>query len=232
MSLHWTLIAGFLYAEIVFILLLLIPFVSNVRWNRLFKSRFLKGLENQLIYYFYIVVAILVLFFLDAVREMRKYSDESMATEGHGHGGHLDAQMQMQMRLFRAQRNFYISGFALFLCLVIRRLVGLIAVSATLEAEKEAAMRQAASASRAAESLMDGGDASGKGDAKNIKEMEKELKQAKEELSKAVKDKDSMKSQAENLAQEYDRVSSERNQLEKKLRIAGGGGSDGDKKDD
>ncbi len=55
---------------------------------------------------------------------------------------------QMHMRLFRAQRNFYISGFALFLCLVIRRLVGLISTGATLEAEKEAAMKQAASASR------------------------------------------------------------------------------------
>ena len=54
----------------------------------------------------------------------------------------------MHMRLFRAQRNFYISGFALFLCLVVRRLVSLISVSATLEAEKEAAMKQAASASR------------------------------------------------------------------------------------
>ena len=48
---------------------------------------------------------------------MRKYSDENHAADA-GHGGtHLDAQMQMQMRLFRAQRNFYISGFALFLCL-------------------------------------------------------------------------------------------------------------------
>ena len=38
----------------------------------------------------------------------------------------LDVQMQHQMRLFRAQRNFYIVGFTLFLCLVIRRLLGLI----------------------------------------------------------------------------------------------------------
>ena len=64
MSLHWTLIAGFLYAEIAFILILLLPFISPKTWNKLFKSRFLKGLENQLIYYFYVLVAILVLFFL------------------------------------------------------------------------------------------------------------------------------------------------------------------------
>ncbi len=64
MSLHWTLIAGFLYAEIVVVLLFLIPFISNKAWSKLFKSRFLKGIENQFIYYFYILVAILVLFFL------------------------------------------------------------------------------------------------------------------------------------------------------------------------
>ncbi len=52
------------------------------------------------------------------------------------------------MRLFRAQRNFYLSGFALFLCLVIQRLVRLISSGATLEAEKDAAIKQASSASK------------------------------------------------------------------------------------
>ena len=79
-------------------------------WNKVFKSRFLKGLENQLIYYFYVLVAILILFFLDAIREMQKYSSEEAAQAGRHMGSHLDAQMQMHMRLFRAQRNFYIAG--------------------------------------------------------------------------------------------------------------------------
>ena len=64
MSLHWTIIAGFLYAEIAAILLLLLPFFSNKTWNKLFRSRFLQGLQGQVIYYFYVLVAILVLFFL------------------------------------------------------------------------------------------------------------------------------------------------------------------------
>lgn len=71
MSLHWTLIAGFLYAEIVVVLLFLVPFISNKAWSKLFKSRFLKGLENQLIYYFYILVAILILFFLGNFKTLR-----------------------------------------------------------------------------------------------------------------------------------------------------------------
>jgi hypothetical protein len=38
----------------------------------------------------------------------------------------------MYLRI-RAQRNFYIAGFALFLCLVIKRMVGLISANATLQ---------------------------------------------------------------------------------------------------
>ena len=59
---------------------------------------------------------------------------------------------------------------------VIRRLVGLISAAATLEAEKEAAMNQAKSASRAAETLMDSGNADAR-DSKVVKELEAKLKE-------------------------------------------------------
>lgn len=58
------------------------------------------------------------------------------------------------MRLFRAQRNFYIAGFSIFLTLVIRRLVILISAQAQLLAQSEASMRQAESATTAARSLL------------------------------------------------------------------------------
>jgi len=224
MSLHWTIIAGFLYGEIAATLLLLIPFISPRAWNKLFKSRLFKGLENQLIYYFYVLVTILVLFFLDAIREMRKYSDDPEDAAGHTHRDvHLDSQMQTHMRLFRAQRNFYISGFALFLCLVIKRMVSLLSANACLSVEKEASIKQAQSASRAAEALMAGGEAD--------TEMKEKLKEKDAELSKALKDVASMKSQAENLSAEYDRLCDEKNSLERKLAIQAGG-EGGDKKDD
>eukprot|EP00091_Calanus_sinicus_P003123 TRINITY_DN13280_c0_g1_i1.p1 TRINITY_DN13280_c0_g1~~TRINITY_DN13280_c0_g1_i1.p1 ORF type:complete len:204 (-),score=73.78 TRINITY_DN13280_c0_g1_i1:48-659(-) len=176
MSIHWTLIAGFLYAEIGIILLLLVPFISTRMWNKVFKSSFLKSLESQLIYYFYVIVAILILFFLDAIREMQKYSSEEQHQQAVG-VSHLDTQMQMHMRLFRAQRNFYIAGFALFLFLVIKRLVSLISANAGLQAAKEAAMKQAESASRAAETLMAaGGNESA--DAEDVKDLKEALENA------------------------------------------------------
>lgn len=224
MSIHWTLIAGFLYAEIGTILLLLVPFISTKMWNKVFKSRFLRGLESQLIYYFYVLVAILILFFLDAIREMQKYSAEETQLKTVGMS-HLDTQMQMHMRLFRAQRNFYIAGFALFLCLVIKRLVGLISANAGLQAEKEAAMKQAESASRAAEMFMKDGGSAGEGG--DVKDLKAELEKAKQEAESAKKDMNSMKSQSESLAKEYDRLMEEKDRLQRKVNVTGG-----DKKDE
>ena len=82
-------------------------------WNKVFKSRFLKGLESQLIYYFYVLVsflnksggttrlmltgqqvAILILFFLDAIREMQKYNNEEQQFQNSRGASHLDIQMQ------------------------------------------------------------------------------------------------------------------------------------------
>lgn len=45
---------------------------------------------------------------------MRKHS---VGRELEIEHGHLDSELQHSMKLFRAQRNFYIAGFALFLCL-------------------------------------------------------------------------------------------------------------------
>ena len=61
------------------------------------------------------------------------------------------------MRLFIAQRNFYISGFALFLSLVIKRLVTLISSLATMQAQSEAALKQATSATLTARDLISQG---------------------------------------------------------------------------
>lgn len=149
MSLVWTLIAGFLYAEIAVVLLLVLPVASPYKWNRFFKSKFLAMLSQQAHLYFFLIMGVLVLFLLDAIREMRKYSHHDSTSDVH-----LNVEMQHSMRLFRAQRNFYISGFAIFLVLVIRRLVTLISAQANLLAQSEASLKQAQSASAAVKSLM------------------------------------------------------------------------------
>lgn len=141
------------------------------------------------------------------------------------------------MRLFRAQRNFYISGFSLFLSLVIRRLVLLISIQASLLAQNEAAMRQAQSATTTARSLLsqrtigesaqnDSNEAHDKAvsELKNqIKELQSKNIELENELTKEKKDKEALKSQADSLAKEYDRLSNEHAKVAQ---------SSGDKKSD
>lgn len=74
MSLVWTLIASFLYVEIAIVLLFVLPIASPSRWQRFFKSRFLEMINRQAQIYFYLLFGVLVLFLLEAIREMRKYS--------------------------------------------------------------------------------------------------------------------------------------------------------------
>lgn len=109
MSLQWTLIATFLYVEIAVVLLLVLPIASPRRWQRFFKSRFLQSLSNQASIYFLVLLAILVLFLLDAIREMKKYSSSE-----HTDHAHLDAEMQgknkfhhlIRVIIIKKKRNF------------------------------------------------------------------------------------------------------------------------------
>ncbi|KAK9299618.1 hypothetical protein QLX08_007419 [Tetragonisca angustula] len=216
MSLQWTLIATFLYLEIAVVLLLILPIISPKSWQKLFRSRFLKSLSNQASMYFLILLGILVLFLLDAIREMRKYSTSLDEHKDH----HLDTEMQGNMRLFRAERNFYLSGFSLFLSLVIHRLVILISTQATLLAQNEAALRQAESATTTAKHLLSQKPI-GKTDSntahdeeisewKNqIKELQTKNQELENQLTKEKKDKEAIKSQAESLTKEYDRLNDE-----------------------
>lgn len=213
-----------MYTEIAVVLLLTLPVASPSRWQKFFKSKFLAYIGNQAYIYFFVLVGVLVLCLLDAIREMQKYSDVEKTDHQH-----LDAEMQGNMRLFRAQRNFYISGFALFLLVVIRRLVQMISQLASLLAQSEASFRQAQSATVAARSLL---QKQGEGDASSKKEMEdlrSQISLLEKELSKEKKDKEAVKSQAESLNREYDRLAEEHSKLQKKVTVSSGGD---DKKDD
>lgn len=78
MSLVWTIIATFLYVEIGVVLLLVLPIASPMRWQRFFKSQFLAMIRRQAHIYFVLLLGILVLFLLEAIREMRKYSHHGL----------------------------------------------------------------------------------------------------------------------------------------------------------
>lgn len=140
----------------------------------------------------------------------------------------IQVGLQQNMRLFRAQRNFYISGFAIFLSLVIRRLVLLISAQATLLAQSEASLRQAQSATTAARTLLsqqkqqeagDTGATAPKSD-EDSKLLKEKIKELEAKLVREEKDKEALKSQAESLNREYDRLTDEYSKLQNKSKVA------------
>ncbi|XP_013117469.1 B-cell receptor-associated protein 31 isoform X2 [Stomoxys calcitrans] len=229
MSLIWTLIDVFLFIELVIVLLLTLPIASATTWNRFFKSQFLAMLAKQAHLYFSMIIGLLVLSLIEALREMRKYSFEG----GQEEEQHLDVEMQQHMRLFRAQRNFYISGFAIFLVMVIKRLINLISHQAFLLAESEASMKQAESATRRARALLDVRPirkVTGE-EVTEITKLKDRIHELTSELNREKKDKEALKSQAESLNKEYDRLTEEYSKLQKKITISGDGGKGGAKDD-
>lgn len=184
--------------------------------------------------YFKVFLGALSLFFLDAIREMRKYSMELGEQQKGGHGYHLDAEMQAHMRLFRAQRNFYIAGFSLFLWVVLQRLTSLISRLATAEASCEAAISQAKSASAAAQQLLDQDkkekDSSNDETEQKMTNVANEIKELKEEKRRLTAERDAALKQAEGVNREYDRMLEEHSKLQKELKTASSG--DGESKKD
>lgn len=243
MTLQWTFVATCLYVEIFVVAFLLLPFISPPRWQTVFRSRILAGLQSYSKLYFNVFIAILLLLFFESVREVRKYS-EPMKAEDLKH--HPEAETLYHMKLFRAQRNLYIAGFALFLWFIIGRLVVLIASQAKLMAECEAAKRQGESATLAAQQMLDtkdnskndskesgqgGGDMSDSKDKETLKKTQEQLEQTKEELYHSRVEFESMKKQAQSVTAEYDRLLEEHAKLEKKLSVLEGSEGPGAKKD-
>jgi len=174
-----------------------------------------------------VFIVILVLLFIDSIREMSKYTHDKVHDLDHGH---LDAELQHSMKLFRAQRNFYIAGFALFLCLVIRRLIVLIGSQAQLEAQAEASIKQAKGASQHSRQLLEQlsstqtskellneneGNKKIEKQEQDLRKMREELASAKEELIRYRVNCDSMKKQAEAVSEEYDRLLVEHDKLQR-----------------
>ncbi|XP_061643929.1 B-cell receptor-associated protein 31 isoform X1 [Phyllopteryx taeniolatus] len=233
MSLQWTAVATFLYVEVFLVLLLCIPFISAKRWNSVFRSRLVQTITLYGNTSFMVAMAILVFLLIDAFREVRKYS----VTEKVDLTNNPTAIEHIHMKLFRAQRNLYIAGFALLLCLLLRRLATLLSQQASLMASNEAFKKQAEGASNAAKSFIDENqvlqeklreagvevpEVGKKGGGvkeenmtlkEEVKTLKEELDATKKALRKSDGDVSAMKKQAANLTQEYDRLLDEHSKL-------------------
>ncbi|XP_066426624.1 B-cell receptor-associated protein 31 [Molothrus aeneus] len=227
MSLQWTAVATFLYAEVFLVLLLCVPFVSPARWQKIFRSRLVGLVVSYGNSFFIVLIVILVLLLLDALRETRRYN----VGDKEALGTSPAALEHFHMKLFRAQRNLYLAGFALLLSFLLRRLVTLISAQAALGASSQAFRKQAEGASQAARQYLEDNDALRKqlkesGGAPSptrdenetlkakVESLKEELELSKKALEKAESEVQAMRRQAQGLTREYDRLLEEHARLQ------------------
>ncbi|XP_019934361.1 B-cell receptor-associated protein 29-like [Paralichthys olivaceus] len=225
MTLQWTAVALFLYGEIAVNLLLCIPFISARRWRLVFSWRIWNWLSPYWNRCFFTMIMVLIVLFIDAFREVRKYSgpepiqDASVNPNLHDH---------VLMKLFRGQRNLYMSGFSLFLWLILRRVVTLLNQAAVTVESSAGLQAQMDNAVKAAKQHQDDNlmlkqallDEENSMSSKNqqlrleVEELAGQLKAAEEAVHKSDAEVEAMKRQAKGLAQEYDRLLREHHQLQ------------------
>lgn len=230
MTIQWVAVATFLYAEIGLILLFCVPFISPQRWQKILSFNVWGRIATFWNKAFLTIIVLLIVLFLDAVREVRKYSCahsvEKISTT------RTSAYEHTQMKLFRSQRNLYISGFSLFFWLVLRRLVTLITQLAKELSNRGVLKTQAENTNKAAKKFMEENEKLKRilrsPDERILEEENKklvedqgklktELKKTSDALFKAQNDVMTMKIQSERLSKEYDRLLKEHSELQNRL---------------
>ncbi|KAH7719804.1 B-cell receptor-associated protein 31-like containing protein [Aphelenchoides avenae] len=185
MTIQWVVISLILYIETAMSVILLLPWIRPKMWRRFFNSRIVTLIQRKGNVYINVALCILILLFADAVREIRNF-DSATIDMGMKHAAGSDAVIHM--RLFRAQRNLYISGFSLLLFFLNKRIIGLLYQSAHLEMAADEAV---------------GGQPGG---AWNLSQKKEEIDSLKKEVCMEREEKEKVMDEAEHLQHEFDRV--------------------------
>ncbi|XP_053262161.1 tRNA-dihydrouridine(20a/20b) synthase [NAD(P)+]-like isoform X3 [Podarcis raffonei] len=225
MTFQWTAVAAFLYAEIAILLLLCLPIISPLRWEKVFMISVWSRIKNYWNKGFLTIIVLLIVLFLDAVREVRKYSNVNLSDKSaHTSANALD---HIQMKLFRSQRNLYISGFSLFLWLVLRRTISLITSLAKKMGDQKALEMEVENINKVAKKCLeeneklqsmkakcDMGEVSDEELQEEVKKLKDELKKTSHALSKAKDDFSTTQKRCEGLRKEYDQLTKEYNRMQ------------------
>lgn len=190
MALYYNLVFGLLVLEMGLFTLLSLPLPSKLRKPLIQTISKPFQLREVTIAIRCILVFILILF-VDSVNRVNSINEEltGFVTKQENIGGIGSAAInafgdrsEIQARRFYAQRNLYLTGFTLFLTLILTRTYGLVAELLSLK-----------------EQVRDTGDVDL---TTSIEDLKKEIAE-KDQLIKSLKD------QSESLSNDYDEVSKE-----------------------
>ncbi|KAG0364686.1 putative endoplasmic reticulum protein [Gamsiella multidivaricata] len=207
MSLPYMMVFTLLMTEMITFIFLILPLPFNWRRgiiNFLSKSPFMAHIQ----YVMKIVFIFVFILFVDSLNRVIKVEDVVNDNDHHHHNPH--AETSMAARRFYAQRNMYLTGFTLFLSLILNRTFFMILDLMKSEEKMEIVKKQAAQQSKEYERVLE-----------SETKLKKELKDMQENAAShesLKQDLENLKKQANQQQLEYLRMADENTALEKKLK--------------
>ncbi|KIW84983.1 hypothetical protein AYO21_04988 [Fonsecaea monophora] len=204
MTLYYSLVFVLLVTEMVLFIALIIPMPFTVK-RKMFNFISESPIVAKIQYGMKITFIFILILFLDSVNRVYRVQVEMAAlskdTTGAGRAAAIGSErMEVQARKFYSQRNMYLTGFTLFLSLILNRTYGMILDVLRLEEKVKMYEGDKRAGGKEGEKL------SGEYRADQIGELKKQLQKKDKEL-------EAMKSQAQGLQKEYDELSVKYNQL-------------------
>ncbi|KAF5351847.1 hypothetical protein D9756_007727 [Leucocoprinus leucothites] len=193
MTIYYSLTFLLLAAEMVTFCILVSPLPFSVR-KHLFSFLSTSAIVAKIAYALKISFIFVAILFADALQRMFRITAETdLIKSGKGGVPDVRAESNIHARKFYAQRNVYLTGFCLFLSLVLTRSFHIIAELIHTQEEYTKLKQQ-------------------KGVVKPS-EAQKEIAELKEKLATKDRDYETLKKQASQNYKEYDRLATELNTL-------------------
>ncbi|KAJ7456932.1 B-cell receptor-associated protein 31-like-domain-containing protein [Mycena latifolia] len=199
MTIYYSLTFMLLAAEMATFCFLVFPLPHNVR-KKVFGFLSESPIVAKIAYGLKISFIFVAILFADALQRMFRVTAESELAKQNGtaHTGGAQAENSFAARKFYSQRNTYLTGFTLFLSLVLTRTFYLI-LDLIHTQEEYAKLKGTTSGAK-------GGDAASKD--KEIADLKAKVA----ELSKKDRDFETLKKQASQQAAEFDRLATKYNE--------------------
>ncbi|KAG0272884.1 hypothetical protein BGZ95_011326 [Linnemannia exigua] len=207
MSLPYTMVFTLLMAEMIVFILLILPL--PVAWRRgTLKFLSKSPLMGQVQHIMKIVFVFVFVLFMDSVNRVAKVVEIGEHSHHHHHD-HM-SEANVAARRFYAQRNMYLTGFTLFLSLILNRSFFMILDLLQSEEKMEIIRIEASQQSKDYERVLESET--------KLKKEVKELNDIVATHASAKRDLDNLKKQAKQQQEEYVRLADTNTKMEKKLK--------------
>jgi len=198
MTVYYTLTFMLLAAEMGTFCVIVAPLPYAVR-RRVFHFLHDSPIVAKIAYGLKIAFIFVFILFVDALQRMMRVTTEADLSKGNGQASDIRTETNIAARKFYAQRNTYLTGFCLFLSLVLTRTFYIILDLIHTQDEYAKLKKDVAGQARK--------DGAAGNPAKEIEDLKKKLEVAEAK----ARDFDIVKKQADQQAIEYDRLATEYN---------------------